>query len=601
MKLQDIRALAKNCRNEPEIQVFYSSILYSKTLTLEDALLYAQALYEHQEYRRSVRVLEEQEDSIESVLLQAKCYAALGEWQPASQVLQDASSLGNDNMLMDDDDIGWSALVKMHDNHVETGQSTIHPIARLALWRAKCYDATSHPPRAKLFWKRALQIDPKCTAALDSLLDRNLLLPDESLHLVESLQLTEDQDWLKQVYLARLHILSTTTEEQDYENHPPHSSINVSTNTSLTAVDTALSKLTLDHGLDQSPEILALSAIRAYRRYDLQSSFTFCQELIRVDPLSPKAALVHAATLLALGYKRLLFGLAHEWVAATPQDAKAWFAVGCYYYACQRYHVAQQHFLRATRLNPQCTEAWIAFGCSFAACDESDQALASFRAAQRLGPCESSALLYMGMEYVRTNHLVLAQHSLLAALPGGDPLCLNELGVVAYAKKDTETALSWWRKACTAILQLQPGTSESDDISLIVSPYWEPTLYNLGTAFRKLHQWDEAKACFSHCLVLIPDNASAYTALGLVQQYAGEYNEAIESYHKALSIQRDDALAAEWLQLALQEALLGDTTIGVPGTPSARSTPRKRAPNSASSAFSLASSQDDVDMSMLSP
>jgi tetratricopeptide (TPR) repeat protein len=102
---------------------------------------------------------------------------------------------------------------------------------------------------------------------------------------------------------------------------------------------------------------LALAAIRAYRRYDLQSAFQCCQELIRVDPLTPCAALCHAATLLALNYKRLLFALAHEWVKASPQAAKSWFAVGCYYYCCQRYHIAQQHFFRATRLDPNCQDA----------------------------------------------------------------------------------------------------------------------------------------------------------------------------------------------------------------------------------------------------
>jgi anaphase-promoting complex subunit 6 len=78
------------------------------------------------------------------------------------------------------------------------------------------------------------------------------------------------------------------------------------------------------------------------------------------------AAFCYVATLVILGHKRVLFRLAHEWVETSPKSAQAWFAVGAYYFCCERYHVAQRHFCRATRLDPQCTEAWIAFGCSFA-------------------------------------------------------------------------------------------------------------------------------------------------------------------------------------------------------------------------------------------
>ena len=40
----------------------------------------------------------------------------------------------------------------------------------------------------------------------------------------------------------------------------------------------------------------------------------------------------------------------------------------------------------------------------FALADESDQALSSYRAAQRLAPCSHVPLLYVGIEYIRTNN-----------------------------------------------------------------------------------------------------------------------------------------------------------------------------------------------------
>eukprot|EP00536_Pseudo-nitzschia_multiseries_P000248 jgi/Psemu1/178061/e_gw1.3.92.1 len=249
-----------------------------------------------------------------------------------------------------------------------------------------------------------------------------------------------------------------------------------------------------------------MAAQNAYRRYDWNASLQFCEELAAVDPLSSntnKAAFCHVSTLVQLHRKRPLFRLAHEWVETAPKEARSWFAVGAYYYACERYHVAQRHFCRATRLDPHCVEAWIAFGASFAACDESDQALASFRAAQRLAPGNHTSLLYIAMEYLRTNHLVLAQHFLKAANDssgGTDPLVKSETGVLKLNQKEYSQAVAY----LDALSRL---------IETIQDPYWEPTLFNLAHAYRKLRRFDAAIICLEQCLAL-KETASAHSALG---------------------------------------------------------------------------------------
>jgi anaphase-promoting complex subunit 6 len=252
---------------------------------------------------------------------------------------------------------------------------------------------------------------------------------------------------------------------------------------------------------------LAVAATRSYNRHDLQQALYYCQQLYNMDPLCPQASLVHVATLLALNQKRILFGLAHAWVEASPKLARSWFAVGAYYYSCGRYHAAQRHFCRATRLDPQCTEAWIAFGCAFAACDESDQALATFRAAQRLAPAQHVPLLYMGMEYLRTIHLVLAQHFLTSAYKasGGDPLCVHELGVAAYQRCDYDAAIVWLTRALQAVIGTRTSQgSLHEAIDACQDAFWEPTLFNLGHCYRRTRQFVEAAYCFEKCLALCP-------------------------------------------------------------------------------------------------
>jgi tetratricopeptide (TPR) repeat protein len=124
-------------------------------------------------------------------------------------------------------------------------------------------------------------------------------------------------------------------------------------------------------------------------------------------------------------------------------------------------------------LDPSSAECWIGFGCSFAICDESDQALASFRAAQNKYSGSHIPLLYMGMEYLRTNHLSLASHFLLSAqkTDPGDPLCCNELGVWAYRRGDWEDAAFWFVKALRLHVEAESSLLTCADEALGANGY----------------------------------------------------------------------------------------------------------------------------------
>jgi tetratricopeptide (TPR) repeat protein len=349
---------------------------------------------------------------------------------------------------------------------------------------------------------------------------------------------------------------------------PPHNQSNhrtLGTATSDTTpvqddIEEAFSRLWTRYKLRRCPHVLAAAVRRAYRRCEWKKAVSYSRELSQLDPSLGDAAFCYISTLVVLGHKRALFGVAHEWVEAAPRAARSWFAVGAYYYCCERFHVAQRHFCRATRLDPNCTEAWIAFGCAFAACDESDQALASFRAAQRLSPGEHHSLLYMGMEYVRTNHLVLAEYFLQAAATasGGDPLCLHELGVLSLQKNDPVAGQSFFERALQAVI----GTEKvAAAVELCTDPYWESTLFNLGHCYRKTRKFDLACLCFSQCSTLRPDKFSTYSALGFTKHLMNDLDGAIECYHRALSVKADDPFSTEMMNRALQEAL--ETTLSV--------------------------------------
>ena len=630
--------------SSPGMAVFYASMVYAKTQSPQDAFVYAKTLFHNHEAKRCVKLLEttnlfRSQDTLlamESVLLAAQALASLEEWNMCCVVLEDMTSFyanGNGHghghghghhahSLEDDDDIGWQAW----KDSIPHNRHHIHPLSRVCCFRGQAYAEMGHPLRAGRFWKLALMLDPLCVQALDFMLERSVVNPQQALQVVLQLDFAPDFHWLRALYLARVHttdsrtqqdtpITTTTTttaaaaaaaaaqEEQPpfwqeassiqlltpsfqqssttnagavpnssffgSSTAPPISQIKAKITTTTTTTthndnvvpqpqeEDALDALWNTHKLQKSPEVLALRAKRAYQSHQLPQALKYCQALKEVDPLSQTAGLVYVATLVALKQKRLLFQLAHEWVDASPKSSKAWFAVGAYYFACGKYHAAQRHFCRSTRLDPHSREAWIAFGTSFAACDESDQALASYRAAQRLAPGDYTSLLYIGMEYLRTNHLVLAEHFLGAGWNSSqqDPLCANELGVLNMAQKKYEQAIDWF-------LQALGGTKEDLETCLesITDVYWEPTIFNLAQAYRKTRQLSHAVQCLQRCLSL-QESASAHAALGFCLHLSGDYDGAIDHYHTSLSKQPESAFCSEMLQRGLGDALNQGMTI----------------------------------------
>jgi anaphase-promoting complex subunit 6 len=373
-------------------------------------------------------------------------------------------------------------------------------------------------------------------------------------------------------------------------------------------IDRAYTNLCQVYKLQDAPQVLALAAKRAYRRYDWHDALRHCERLAEFDPSVSFAAYVYVSVLVNLGRSQTLFRLAHEWVADAPDAAESWFAVGGYYYSIQRYHVAQRHWGRATRLDPHSAYPWIAFGCAFAAVDESDQALASFRAAQRVAPGEHASLLYMGMEYVRTNHIVLASYFLRAALEsssncdsrdvsspdvpatiqGGDPLCWHEFGVLQALQHEHGDAIQSFQRAIRGIAGIQEEfnsrTSQNSDdaedqyqnlermLDWIQDTYWEPNIFNLGQSYRKTQRLYLAELCFRRCISLCPEKCSGYSALAFTQHLMSMavamdaeedfqmtsqnlLDDAISNYHLALSIKSDDPFATEMLNRALEDQL----------------------------------------------
>ena len=220
----------------------------------------------------------------------------------------------------------------------------------------------------------------------------------------------------------------------------------------------------------------------------------------------------------------------------------SWFAVGCYYMCIRQFDSAERYFQKSTNMEKDFAPAWMGYGHAFACQDESDQAMAAYRTAARLFIGLHLPLVCLGIEYMRTNSLSLAEEFLNKAksIAPDDPFVYNELGVLAFQRKQYGLAAKQFKKA----------------LSLIPNPYsnvtWEATVSNLAHALRKTNRYGEAIDVYTKALALKPRQANTYAAIAFTYQLMGQPHKAIELYHKSLSIE-DDAFTSDMLFVALKE------------------------------------------------
>ncbi|PIO35456.1 hypothetical protein AB205_0032370 [Aquarana catesbeiana] len=137
-------------------------------------------------------------------------------------------------------------------------------------------------------------------------------------------------------------------------------------------------------------------------------------------------------------------------------------------------------------------------------------------------------MLYIGLEYGLTNNSKLAERFFSQALSIApeDPFVMHEVGVVAFQNGDWKTAEKWFLEALEKIRAI--GNEVTVD-------KWEPLKY------------EDALEYHRQALVLIPQNASTYSAIGYIHSLMGNFESAIDYFHTALGLRRDDTFSVTML------------------------------------------------------
>ncbi len=514
--------------------VFYADKLttLSRGQNADDMYLLARAYYCTKEFKRAVHFMNENElvgRSPRFALLAAQCLAEVKEWDECLDTIggDEASAVENQIItrapLFESESgvIGASGQGKGDANEIST-------TALLCLMRGKAYEALENRERAVRWYKAAINADTRCVEALDRLVEKNMVSHEEQRQIVESLGQRAGFAWLKPMYKLKMQRNEETTR----------------------AVESVAEELAKSRGLGNNLDVLTACARQHYWKNRFRDAHKVTQRVVDADPYHHAVLPIHVCCLVELGLKTKLFFTAHHLVQAYPSKPVSWFTVACYYYLIQKYETARRFFHKATQTDQYFAPAWIGFGHSFAMQDESDQAMAAYRTAARRFRGSHVPLLCMGMEHLRTNSLEPATdffNQSLRLCPT-DPLIFNEMGVLAYMKKDFVDAAGYFHKA----VQLAAGEALEA---------WEPALFNLAHCYRKRGDYDKAAEYYEKALAVAPKSPSVYTCLGFTRHLQGRLDDAIQLYHKSLSIQPRETVTSDLLRRALDKVMNVELTL----------------------------------------
>ncbi|OAP64607.1 hypothetical protein AYL99_00579 [Fonsecaea erecta] len=392
--------------------------------------------------------------------------------------------------------------------------------AGMCYLRGLCFAKRNAFDRARDCYKDAVRIDVQCFEAFDQLMKHSLMTPAEELAFLEELDFDsiriEDQSLAQEA--AHFTKLLYTTRLSKYS--APETLAN------------ATETLSTHYNLASNPDLLLTRAETLYTQCRFHDALAITTSILNsqnspddsIDASSsnsnaslghsPRLYPLHLAVLYETGSHNTLFHLSHTLAAHAPHEAYTYLAIGTYYLSTYRIPEARRFFSKASLMDPHSAAAWIGFAHTFAAEGEHDQAIAAYSTAARLFQGSHLPQLFLGMQHLALNNMQLAWEYCLAAFQmssgtpnsgseedlanrifnntadlGGDPLVLNEIGVILYHQSNLPAAAKLFHKS----LQLASGLGCN-------MTAWVATRANLAHSLRRMGRFEEALDEFDECL-----------------------------------------------------------------------------------------------------
>lgn len=492
----------------------------------KDVCVLAQCMYLMKQYHRAAHLMKRyglEKTDVMCHYLTVRCLLEAKEYNDALQVINESEICTNITQA----GITFSTRMDIFQDAPRNVQSSILYI------KGRVYEAMDNRAVATECYKQALQCDVYSYEAFEALVQNQMLSASEERELLESLPFVEqctkgEEELLRLLYDSKL---------KKYQEP----------NTKESSVTCNVMGISVTDRLADNLDMQVAKAEKLYYNCDYHQCFSLTERILKKDPYHNSCLPVHIACLVELKKTNALFYLAHKLVDLYPEMALAWFAVGCYYYTIGKSDQARRYLAKATALDRLFGPAWLAYGHSFAVENEHDQAMAAyFKASQLMKGCHLP-LLYIGLECGLTNNTKLADKFFQQAqgIAPNDPFVIHEMGVICFYNLDYKNAERLFKEAMKSI--------QGDLRNVMLPSKWEALLNNMAHTCRKMKKYEEALEYHQQALVLDPMNPSTYSSIGFIYALMGNIQDAVDAFHRALGLRRDDTFTATMLGYVMEQ------------------------------------------------
>lgn len=552
-KLRELVKNLQHCQDYGSASFWAEKVLFL-TNDADDAYERAKCLYELKEYHRAAYTIKSKnfhQSNLACLYLAARCYYMGKDFKEASQLLdsplvinsanQNDSSLNisNPSTSTNRQSSRLSNQISQHSIRYNKQNLTNSPsidrdvkrwLGAIYLLKGKLHECSDNRQMAQACFKEALVHDIYCFEAFTSLTRHHMLTIEEETALLNDLNI--DATFANDREMGQFVKLFYSLQGKKY--HKP----------TVSVIPRQLEYLSTN------VDVLTATAERHYFNCDYYSACELSTSILERDLHHSECLTIHISSLMEIDKPTQLFDIAHKLVDLYPENPISWFSVGCYYLVINKVEPARRYLSKATSLDSVFGPAWLVYGHSFAVEREHDQAMnAYFRAYHLMRGCHSP-LLFIGVEYGRSNDCKLAEKFLAQArtIAPEDPFVLHEYGVIHYRNKDFKAALACFKDAERVLISVNDSSKVNWNNSDKFKQKWEPLLNNIGHTLRRLELYDEAIDYHEKALSLAPTNASTYSALGFLCYLKEDWDKALEYLNEALSLKYNDSISTSLLE-----------------------------------------------------
>lgn len=489
---------------------FVAHKVYAITKNSNDAFWLALVYYSMGSFNRCIEVLSR--DNLISVsivcrYLLARCYIDIKNFDEALDIVGETNPFA---------EIAEGNVPVESDGGIKLESS-------MCFLRGKIYAAQNDFTRAKQCFKEAVLVDVKNFEAYRELVTKDLLTPDEEWELIDSLNfdyLGEDKDLIQSLYT--LELSKKINPERTAAAH---------------------SLLKEEYELSEDFDVVCSEIDVLFTECKFSQCSNLCEITLKRDPLNPKVLPIYISCLHELKLSNKLFLLSHELAEKNPKSCITWFCVATYYMVLDRVPEARKFFSKSSIIDPTFAPAWLGFAHTYALEGEQDQAISAYSTAARFFPGMSLPNLFLGMQYMASNTLSLAEEYFSLAYQScpHDPVILNEIGVLKFKKGELHKAKRYLKKAAEFCKNLEHSSKTVISIQI-----------NLSHTYRKLGENHKAIKYLTNVLEDSESNAEVYCSLGYLYLKTNQLQKAIDILHRVLAINPANSSAQRLLSYALE-------------------------------------------------